>query len=202
MSCYTRPRVPGACVFFTVNLAVRGSRLLVDEIDLLRGAVGLTRKTRPFHVDAWMVLPDHMHCIWTLPEGDADYSTRWGAIKARFTRSLREDGYDVGRPGFSPATGFPGVTPGRNANRRPGFSPAVELPVVSSGRYAGLKPGLRVNKRECAVWQRRFWEHHVRDAAEYDALMRYCRENPVKHGFVERAEDWPYSSVHGRVRNA
>jgi putative transposase len=179
MSRYLRPRAPGASVFFTVALARRGSDLLVHEVARLREAVAATRGERPFGIDAWVVMPDHLHCVWTLPDGDRDFSTRWGAIKARFTMSLRE------------------------AERRPGFSPAplpTELPVVRSGQYAGLKPGLRQNKRERAIWQRRFWEHHIRNEADYVNHIRYCWINPVKHGFVERAVDWPYSSIHRDIR--
>ena len=80
--------------------------------------------------------------------------------------------------------------------RRAGFSPPTDLTVVRSGRYAGLKPGLRHNKRERAIWQRRFWDHHIRDEADYAAHVRYCWMNPVKHGFVERPVDWPHSSIH------
>lgn len=179
MSCYVRPRVSGARLFFTVCLSGRGGSILTDEILRLRAAVRETQAERPFQIDAMVVLPDHLHALWTLPNGDADYSTRWGAIKARFTRSLND------------------------AHRRPGFSPAplpTQLPVVRSGRFAGLKPGLRKHKRECAIWQRRFWEHHIRDERDYEAHLRYCWGNPVKHGLVERAVDWPYSSIHRDIR--
>src|SRR6056297_2617757 len=125
MSRYIRLRHPGARIFVTVNLAHRGSDTLVREIARLRRAVQTTRAERPFDIEAWVVLPDHMHCIWVLPEGDADYATRWGAIKARFTREVR----------------------------RAGFTPPPTLPPVKSGRYAGVNPGLRVDKGECAVWQ-------------------------------------------------
>jgi putative transposase len=76
MPDYRGPSVPGATVFFTVALAERRSRLLVDHVDALREAVRATRAERPFRIDAWVVLPDHLHAAWTLPEGDADYSTR------------------------------------------------------------------------------------------------------------------------------
>ena len=88
MSRYIRPRVQGASVFFTVALCNRHSRLLVEEVAALRDAVRITRKERPFQIEAWVVLPDHLHALWTLPEGDADYSTRWRLIKARFSRGL------------------------------------------------------------------------------------------------------------------
>ncbi|HUS53600.1 MAG TPA: hypothetical protein VMY41_06295 [Thermohalobaculum sp.] len=76
MPNYLRPDVPGATIFFTVALAERGSDLLVREIDRLRDAVQATRNARPFGIDAWVVLPDHLHCVWTLPDSDADFSTR------------------------------------------------------------------------------------------------------------------------------
>ena len=89
MSLYIRPKVTGATVFFTVALADRQSDLLVREIDLLRAAVGETKAARPFDILAWVVLPDHLHCIWRLPAGDRDFSTRWGAIKSRFARAVK-----------------------------------------------------------------------------------------------------------------
>jgi len=172
MSNYIRPRIDGATVFFTVALAHRGSRLLIDEVDRLRNAVRVTMAERPFQIDAWVVLPDHIHAVWTLPEGDSQYSARWGAIKARFVMDLR----------------------------RAGFSPPIGLPVVQSGRYAGLKPALRKSKRESGLWQRRFWERHVRNAEEFAACVRYCHDNPVKHGFVADPKDWPWSSMHHERR--
>ena len=102
MPNYLRPEVTGACVFFTVNLAARGSTLLVDEIDRLREAVRITREDRPFGIEAWVVMPDHLHCVWQLPKGDADFSTRWGAIKARFSMSCRRAG--SGNRGFGNTT--------------------------------------------------------------------------------------------------
>jgi putative transposase len=88
MSRYLRIRHHGATCFFTVNLFNRTDTLLVDHIDLLRTAIRFARTNRPFHIDAWVVLPDHMHCIWTLPPGDNDVSTRWRDIKSRFARML------------------------------------------------------------------------------------------------------------------
>jgi putative transposase len=154
MSSYIRPRVPGASVFFTVALANRGSRLLVDEVDRLRNAVRQTLVERPFRVDAWAVLPDHLHAVWTLPEGDADYSVRWRLIKTRFSRGL----------------------------------PAGPLRRSHEAR------------QERGIWQRRFWEHHIRGDDDLAAHVRYCWFNPVKHGLVELPEDWPYSSVHRDIR--
>lgn len=163
MPNYVRPKVRGGTVFFTVALARRDSSLLVDEIDRLRDAVRTTRAERPFHVDAWVVLPDHLHAVWTLPAGDGDFSTRWGAIKARFSASCR-------RAGFIP-------------------------PPPIGHENGGVNPALR-RKGEVGLWQPRFWEHHIRHTADYDAHLRYCWGNPVKHGLVDRAADWPFSSIH------
>jgi putative transposase len=88
MPDYRRNRVPGGTFFFTVNLLDRRSDLLVTRIDALRKAVRRVRSSAPFHIDAWVVLPDHMHCLWTLPEADDDYPGRWRAIKKAFSKSL------------------------------------------------------------------------------------------------------------------
>ncbi len=154
MPRYVRPRVPGAVLFFTVALADRRSDLLLSEIARLRDAVRAVRADRPFTIDAWVVLPDHLHAVWTLPEEDADFSGRWGAIKARFSMGLE------------------------TGNRR----------------------ASHVARREKGIWQRRFWEHHIRDETDLAAHVRYCWWNPVKHGLAERAADWPYSSIHRDIR--
>src|SRR3989304_6262039 len=87
MPNYRRARVPGASYFFTVTLADRAEHWLVEQIDALRGAFARTRGELPFRVDAIVVLPDHLHCIWTLPPGDANFSLRWQRIKGRFTHA-------------------------------------------------------------------------------------------------------------------
>jgi putative transposase len=162
MSRYIRPHRPGASIFFTVTLAARGADTLVRHVDLLREAVRQTRADRPFGIDAWVVLPDHMHCVRRMPEGDADYAVRMGAIKARFSMALR-------RAGFPPPSRRGGV----NHN-------------------GGVNPTLR--KGEVGIWQRRFWEHHIRDEADWQAHVHYCWINPVKHGFVAEPWQWPHSS--------
>ena len=88
MSDYLRYRVAGGCYFFTVNLLERNNTLLVDHIDLLRESVRVCKQKRPFHIDAWVVLPEYMHCIWTLPEGDLDFSNHWKIIKTHFCKGL------------------------------------------------------------------------------------------------------------------
>ncbi len=186
MSRYLRPRLPGATIFLTVALADRGSDLLVREIATLRAAVRATRAERPFGVAAWVVLPDHFHAVWTLPEGDADYSLRMGAIKARFTRALT--GTDR-RVGFYPTMGTAGMSGALAAGGDGGVEPHPTI----GGRWRSRS---KVMKQDGRVWQRRFWEHHIRNDEDYAACVRYCWINPVKHGLVERVEDWPYSSWH------
>jgi len=89
MPNYRRVFVPGGTWFFTVNLLQRhGNDLLVREIDLLRQVVAVVRRRHPFHIDAWVVLPEHMHCVLTLPPGDSDFSRRWRLIKSGFSRAL------------------------------------------------------------------------------------------------------------------
>ncbi|WP_028301580.1 REP-associated tyrosine transposase [Oceanospirillum beijerinckii] len=88
---YRRNYVEGGTYFFTVNLQDRGETLLVDRVDELRESVRWVKRRRPFYIDAWVVLPDHIHAVWTLPEGDADYSSRWREIKKRFSKALPQD---------------------------------------------------------------------------------------------------------------
>jgi putative transposase len=185
MSRYLRPRVPGASVFFTVALADRGAGTLVAHVDTLREAVRATIAERPFRVDAWVVLPDHFHAVWTLPEGDADYSGRMGAIKARFTRALTGS---ARRVGFHPTLAHQVERP-----RVESAEGGVEPHPTVNGRWRSRS---KVMKQDGRVWQRRFWERHIRCEEEFAAAVRYCWINPVKHGLVERVEDWPYSSWH------
>ena len=154
MPNYRRALVPGGCWFFTVNLLERRQTLLVDHIDALRNAVAKTRKSHPFNIDAVVVLPDHLHAVWTLPAGNADFSTRWRLIKSHFVKVLPKQ------------------------ERR---SPVREA------------------RGERGIWQRRFWEHLIRDESDYARHIEYCYINPVKHRLVTRARDWPHSSFHRDV---
>ena len=117
MSRYRRMYVPGGTYFFTVNLALRGSDLLVRRVEVLREAVRVTKAERPFRIEAWVVMPDHLHAVWTLPEGDADFSVRWGANKGRISRGVR----------------------------RAGFTPRPTLPQVQTGAFNGENPGLPIH---------------------------------------------------------
>jgi putative transposase len=151
---YRRNLLPGGSYFFAVTLRDRKADYLVRYVRLLREAFRSVRRAQPFAIDAIVVLPDHLHCIWTLPEGDANYSNRWRLIKARFARELR----------------------------------GTDVPVRQN------------SKGEYDVWQRRFWEHTIRDERDFQAHVDYIHYNPVKHGLVERVRDWPYSSFHRFVR--
>lgn len=197
MATYIRPKISGATVFFTVKLALRNGALLANEIDLLREAVRVTRARRPFEIDAWVVLPDHMHCVWTLPVEDANFSDRWGAIKARFSKMVRLkaegrlDGNDR-MVGYKPTLRQGGQCDLQTG--REGLQP-TEVQALRARR----SPSKRA-KQDAGIWQRRFWEHHIRDRADYTAHVRYCWLNPVKHGLVPRPVDWPYSSIHRDIR--
>ena len=154
MPNYRRNWLPGGTYFFTVALADRRSDLLVREIAALRDAVARTRYSHPFRIDAWVVLPEHMHAVWTLPAGDAAYSLRWSLIKRRFSAAI-----PPGEP----------RSPSREA------------------------------KGERGIWQRRFWEHTVRDAEDFARHVDYVHFNPVKHELARRASDLPYSSFRQAV---
>ena len=151
MVTYRRNMVPWACYFFTVTLLDRTSLLLVERINDLREAMRSVQMERPFKIDAVVILPDHLHCIWSLPPGDLDYALRWREIKSRFSRRIP----------------------------------------VGEHRTLG-----RVKKGERGIWQRRYWEHTVRDERDMERHVDYIHYNPVKHGQVTHVADWPYSSFH------
>ncbi len=144
MSDYRRAFHPGGCYFFTVVANKRRPWLTEEHaINRLRNAFRRVMQVRPFTMDAIVVLPDHLHCIWQLPEGDINFSERWRQIK-RFVS-------------------------------------------------IGLESPLNVRK-EKALWQRRYWEHLLRDEEDWRRHMDYIHYNPVKHGYVSQAADWPHGS--------
>ena len=155
MPNYRRNSIPGGSYFFTLNLTDRRLRLLTDHVGLLRSAFRKTRAHHPFMIDAIVILPDHLHAIWTLPEADKDFATRWRLIKSTFSRAL----------------------------------PTGER--ISESR---------ARKGERGIWQRRYWEHTLRDERDFARHVDYIHFNPVKHGHVSRVSDWPYSSFHRMVR--
>jgi putative transposase len=125
---------------------------------MLRAAIEEARAVHPFAVDAWVLLPDHLHCVWTLPEGDRNFSIRWGLIKAGFSKRAK----------------------------------------ALFHREEWLNES-RERHRESAIWQRRFWEHEIRDEGDFRRHLDYIHYNPVKHGLVGKAADWPYSTFHRLV---
>jgi len=152
---YRRSRAAGGTFFFTVNLNDRSSTLLVDHIDALRQAIRQVKARHPFDILAMVVMPDHLHALWRLPEDDRDYPLRWSLIKADFSCQL----------------------------------PPLETVNLS-----------RRLKRERGVWQRRYWEHQIRDEQDLQRHLDYIHFNPVKHGHARKAVEWPYSSIHRYVR--
>ena len=139
MPNYRRSRVPGACYFFTVTLADRDQTLLVDHIDLLRASVRRVKSRRPFIINAWVTLPDHLHCIWTLPEGDDDFPNRWKAIKGSFSKQLPNDATPPARARYLAAT----VLGTPNQERR-GLLAAFGLHPLEPGQTRLGKPCDRV----------------------------------------------------------
>ena len=148
MPNYRRIKIEGGCFFFTVCLADRRATTLVDHIGELQAAWQWTKSRMPFSSPAWVVLPDHIHCIWKLPPDDDKYALRWSLLKRHFTRAM--------------------------------------------GAYGLAPKGHR--KSERGLWQRRFWEHAIRDERDLANHYAYIRGNPVRHGLVSSIEDWPFSS--------
>ena len=156
MTDYRRVKIKGATYFFTVNCAERhGNRILENNIEALRQVFHQVKQRHPFNIDAIVVLPEHLHCIWTLPIEDANYSMRWNLIKSGFSRLI-----------------------------------------TGSERRSES----RIKRGERGIWQRRFWEHMIRDEKDFEHHVDYIHWNPVKHGWVERVRDWPYSSFHTYVQ--
>ncbi|MCB2184062.1 MAG: transposase [Desulfobulbaceae bacterium] len=155
---YRRDRTKGGTFFFTVVTHNRRKILCQpDNIILLRRIFKEMVTRHPFVIDAFVLLPEHLHCIWTLPDGDENFSTRWRLIKGAFTRKC-------------------------------------------SAKYKANPSLSRKNKNEQSVWQRRFWEHCIRDEDDFDRHVAYIHYNPVKHGLVSSPHEWPYSSFHRYVR--
>jgi putative transposase len=154
MPRYLRAHIKGGVFFFTLTLADRSSDVLVRHIDRLRRIYASVQKRHPFETIAICVLPDHLHAIWSLPEGDADFPRRWSLIKAGFSRGL--------------------------AGNRP-------------------RSASKITHRERGIWQRRYWEHAIRNDADLERHVDYIHYNPVKHGHVAQVRDWPHSSFHRYV---
>lgn len=156
MSKYRRFYDPGSCIFLTI--ATHQRRPLFAEaqnIYKLRLATAKMKAEMPVNIIAAVVLPDHIHFLWQLPKDDWDYSKRVGRMKALFSKSLGDVGYEAESLSLS-----------------------------------------RVKHREKGIWQRRFWEHTIRDEADLEAHINYIHYNPVKHGLVACPHQWLSSSFH------
>jgi putative transposase len=153
---YRRIKKGGGTYFFTVVTHGRRPILTYPEIrQALREGINKVRQTRPFSIEAWVLLPDHLHAIWTLPEHDDRYAARWPVIKSCVAKRCGD---------------LSGL--GKNISKS------------------------RSRRQEGGVWQRRFWEHIIRDEPDFHRHLDYLHWNPVKHGYVKTPMDWPYSTIH------
>lgn len=151
---YRRSYIKGGTYFFTL-VTYKRRKLFTDPKSrlLLLETIKHVMAYHLFTMVAYCILPDHLHMIWTLPDGDSNYSMRIGLLKAKFSKQYRQiGGYQV-------------------------------LPEYS-----------RVKRREAAIWQRRFWEHLIRDEQDLERHINYIHYNPIKHGLVGKVKDWPDSS--------
>lgn len=149
MTNYRRAFVAGGCYFFTVVTQDRRPLFAQAEtVARLREGFRRVKAAQPFEIDAIVILPDHLHTVWRLPEGDADFPLRWRKIKHY-----------------------------------------VSIGTEASGQRASWS-----RRREKGIWQRRYWEHAIRDEQDWQRHVDYVHFNPVKHGYVTRPGDWPYSS--------
>ena len=152
---YRRNYVSGGTYFFTIALADRSSNLLTKHISNLRQAINYVKTRHTFNLDAFVILPEHLHILITLPEDDQRYSTRIRLMKSHFSRSI----------------------------------PNSELVTQS-----------REKKSERGIWQRRFWEHTIRNEKDFADHIHYIHYNPVKHKHVLNPADWQYSSIHHYIK--
>ena len=160
MPNYHRRFTPNTLYFFTVVTYQRKPLLTIELVrSNLHNAIEHVRRRWEFDIEAIVLLPDHIHTIWKLPDGDSDFSTRWRLIKDKCTRSLKNQGYRIEH-----------------------FSDS------------------RIKKKEHGIWQRRFWEHQIRDEKDFENHMNYIHYNPIKHGYVESLSDWKWSSFHRYVK--
>jgi len=154
MAEYRRWYVRGGTYFFTLVTAGRAP-IFASELGkrVLRETLSACAESRPFKLTAIVLLPDHLHMMWTLPPGDVDYSTRMAWLKSNFSRSY-----------------------------------------LSAGGTEQLRSASRVARGNRGVWQRRFWEHVIRDETDFERHLDYIHFNPVKHGHAKCPHDWPHSS--------
>jgi putative transposase len=156
MPFYRRLYVPGSIYFFTV-VTYQRRKFLTTEFarNILHQAFRNTQLRYPFEVVAICLLPDHIHCLWQLPENDWNFSIRWASIKGIFSRNY-----------------------------------------LLMGGEDGVRSISRIAHREAGIWQRRFWEHCIRDEDDLERHFDYIHYNPVHHGYVDVVEKWPWSTFH------
>jgi len=159
MSRYRRADTAGGSYFFTLVSYRRQAILCDDHIrKALREAIKKIQLTYPFKIDAWVLLPDHLHCLWTLSEDDSNFSQRWAKIKR-----------------------YVSLACGECYKRSEWISESKK------------------KHRESTIWQRRYWEHQIRDQKDFSHHVDYIHYNPVKHGLSSQANQWPYSTLHRYV---
>jgi putative transposase len=160
MPNYRRAYVEGGSYFFTVVTYQRADILLTELArTTLRTAIKECQELAPFEVDAFVLLNDHLHTIWTLPEGDNNYSFRWSFIKKEFSKRY-----------------------------------------LAEGGAEQKRSGSRLKQNERGIWQRRFWEHVIRDEKDFERHIDYIHYNPVKHGLVLCPKDYNYSTFHAYAK--
>ncbi len=156
MPDYRRVKLKGATYFFTLVTYQRQHIFSSPKpISLLIESIDRIKTYHPFNIEAYCILPDHIHFIWSLPEDDHNYSMRISQIKRRFSKQYTET-FDLSKE--------------MNKSRQ--------------------------KRKESSIWQRRFWEHWIRDENDLNRHIDYIHYNPVKHSLVSRAQDWKYSSFH------
>jgi putative transposase len=160
MPNYRRTFLAGGTFFFTL-VTQRRREIFADALarQCLGKAIRAVQAQRPFEVTAIVLLPNHLHCIWILPDNDDDYSSRWACLKRYFVNSWTAAG-------------------GREA-------------IISDARR---------QRHERGIWQKRFWEHRIRNQADMVRHVNYIHYNPVKHGLVRCPHAWPHSSFPRWVR--
>jgi len=156
MSNYRRPHLQGGTYFITQVTYQRQGWLCGEmERKSLREAIEKVRKKYPFRIDAFVLLPDHFHGLFTLPPHDSDLSVRLRLIKTYVTK---ECSHQLG----------------------------IDRKISVS----------RQKRSESNLWQRRFWEHLIRDESDFSQHCDYIHYNPVRHGLCRNPQDWQFSSIH------
>ena len=156
---YHRQFIEGGTYFFTV-VTYQRQPILTSSMarEILRNVWQMVQKKYPFSTPALCILSEHLHCIWTLPKGDSQYSLRWGELKRLFTREYLKR-----------------------------IDPEERIRLESHNAS-------RQKRGEAGIWQRRFWEHAIRDEVDFERHVEYLHYNPVKHRLVRNVGEWQWSS--------